>query len=331
MKERKLNINVIKRVAIVLIIMIAVVFILVKAGDFAKDKNDDTISLVINNRNVTDGLKYDIKIEDDIIYLSMNDIKNYFDKHIYIEEEINEVVTTYDDKIASIGFDANKMTVNGAIKKTNASAIKDGEIIYLPISEMLDVYNIELENIIAHAPYIVNLCNDEKFDFSVDFLKQEVSRCHALGITKLVLHPGASVGLVRTYAINNIIKGLNLILDNNYNVTICLETMSGKGTEVGKSFEELKIIIDGIKNKKIAVINLLGRAELNILTENPFQYANKIIGKMNICSFIFFRYYFHFILLSQQINCFTILKSNIFLSSKNKEKILTSDTIKRVP
>lgn len=147
MKEKKLNINVIKRVAIVLIIMIAVVFILVKAGDFAKDKNNDTISLVINNRNVTEGLKHDIKIEDGIIYLSMNDIKNYFDKYIYIEEETNEIVTTYDDKMASIGFDSNKMTVNGAIKKTNASAIKDGEIIYLPISEMLDVYNIELENI----------------------------------------------------------------------------------------------------------------------------------------------------------------------------------------
>ena len=147
MKERKLNINVIKRVAIVLIIMIAVVFILVKAGDFAKEKNNDTISLVINNRNVTEGLKHDIKIEEDIIYLSMNDIKNYFDKYIYIEEETNEIISTYDDKIASIGFDANKMTVNGAIKKTNASAIKDGEIVYLPISEMLEIYNIELENI----------------------------------------------------------------------------------------------------------------------------------------------------------------------------------------
>jgi len=75
-----------------------------------------------------------------------------------------------------------------------------------------------------------------------------------LGITKLVLHPGASVGLERDYAINNIIKGLNLILDNDYNVTICLETMAGKGTEVGRNFEELKQIIDGVTNKdKIGV------------------------------------------------------------------------------
>ena len=147
MKERKININVIKRVAIVLAIMIVTVFILVKAGDFAKEKNDDTINLVINNRNVTERLKHDIKIEDNIIYISMDDMKNFFDKYIYIEDETNEIITTYEDKIASIGFDANKMTVNGAIKKTNASAIKEEKTVYLPISEMLEVYDIELNNI----------------------------------------------------------------------------------------------------------------------------------------------------------------------------------------
>ena len=147
MKERKININVIKRVAIVLVIMIATVFILVKAGDFAKEKNDDTINLVINNRNVTERLKHDIKIEDNIIYISIDDMKNFFDKYIYIEEETNEIVTTYDDKMASIGFEANKMTVNGAIKKTNASAIEEDKTVYMPISEMLEVYNIELNNI----------------------------------------------------------------------------------------------------------------------------------------------------------------------------------------
>jgi len=147
MKERKININVIKRVAIVLAIMIVTVFILIKAGDFAKEKNDGTINLVINNRNVTERLKHDIKIEDGIIYISMDDMENFFDKYIYIEEETNEIVTTYDDKIASIGFDANKMTVNGAIKKTNASAIEENETVYMPISEMLEIYNIELKNI----------------------------------------------------------------------------------------------------------------------------------------------------------------------------------------
>ena len=93
------------------------------------------------------------------------------------------------------------------------------------------------------------LCNDEKFLFSVDFLKREMERCEQLGITKVVLHPGSSVGLEREHAISNIIKGLNMILSNGNNVTICLETMAGKGTEVGKSFEELAYIIEHIEDK----------------------------------------------------------------------------------
>ena len=79
--------------------------------------------------------------------MSMNDLDNYFDKYIYLEKETNEIVTTYQDKIASIGFESNKITINGSVKKINARAIIENEIYYLPISEMLDVYNIELKNI----------------------------------------------------------------------------------------------------------------------------------------------------------------------------------------
>ena len=147
MKQRKININVVKRIAIVLAILLVAIFILVKAENFIKVKEIDGISLVINNKNVTERLKHDIKIQDEIIYVSIDDMKNFFDKYIYIEEETNEVITTYNNKIASIGFDVNKMTLNGSVKKTNASVIKDGETVYLPISEMLEVYNIELTNI----------------------------------------------------------------------------------------------------------------------------------------------------------------------------------------
>ena len=147
MKEIKINKNVIKRVSIVLAILLAIIIILVIAQNFKKENVTNKTSLIINNTNVTARLKHDIKIKNDIIYISMDDMENFFDKYIYIEEEINEIVTTYDDKIASIGFDANKMTVNGSVKKTNACAIKEEEIVYLPISEMLDVYNIELKNI----------------------------------------------------------------------------------------------------------------------------------------------------------------------------------------
>ena len=153
----------------------------------------------------------------------------------------------------ALSYGANTfMFYTGAPQNTKRGAIND-EYTYMAYKLMKE-NNMELENVIVHAPYIVNLCNDKNFDFSVSFLKQEVIRCESLGMIKLVLHPGSSVGLERNHAISNIIKGLNIVLDDNHNVVICLETMAGKGTEVGKTFEELKYIIDNIKNKdKIGV------------------------------------------------------------------------------
>ena len=144
------------------------------------------------------------------------------------------------------------MFYTGAPQNTKRGSIND-KYTY-EAYKLMKESNMALENVIVHAPYIINLCNDNNFDFSVSFLKQEVIRCEELGMTKLVLHPGSSVGLERNHAISNIIKGLNIVLDDNHNVIICLETMAGKGTEVGKSFEEIKFIIDNIKNRsKIGV------------------------------------------------------------------------------
>lgn len=139
------------------------------------------------------------------------------------------------------------MFYTGAPQNTKRSSINDA-LTYEAYTLMKE-NNMALENVICHAPYIVNLCNDEKFEFSVNFLKMEMERCEALGITKLVLHPGSSVNMERQHAISNIIKGLNLILSQGNNVTICLETMAGKGTEVGKTFEELAFIIEHIEDK----------------------------------------------------------------------------------
>jgi len=147
MKDRNINKNVIKRIAIILAILLIIIFILMIAKNFAKENAEETINLIINNNNVTSRLKYEVIIDEDIVYVSIDDIENFFDKYIYIEEETDEIITTYDNKIASIGFDANKLTLNGSVKKINATAIMEEEIVYLPISEMLDVYNVEMENI----------------------------------------------------------------------------------------------------------------------------------------------------------------------------------------
>ena len=147
MKENKINKNVIKLLSIIIVTILLITMIVVIVKKVSNEKVSDTTNLIINNRDVTSGLKHNVKIEDGIIYMSMNDLDNYFDKYIYLEKETNEIVTTYQDKIASIGFDSNKITINGSVKKINARVIIENEIYYLPISEMLEVYNIELKNI----------------------------------------------------------------------------------------------------------------------------------------------------------------------------------------
>lgn len=146
----------------------------------------------------------------------------------------------------ALSYKANTfMFYTGAPQNTNRSVIEDS--LTMEAYKLMKENNIVLEKVIVHAPYIVNLANFNNFDFSVSFLINEVERCSTLGIKYLVLHPGSAVNCSREEAINNISKGLNLILDNDYDVTILLETMAGKGNEMGKTFEELKAIIDKIK------------------------------------------------------------------------------------
>lgn len=148
--------------------------------------------------------------------------------------------------------------------------------------ELMKENNIEPKNVIVHAPYIVNLANEKNFEFSIDFLKQEIKRVEQLGFDKIVLHPGSHVGIGTEQAIKNITKCLNEILINT-NVKILLETMAGKGTEIGVNFQEIKQIIDGINNKdNIAVcldtchINDAGY-DLNNF-DNILDEFDKIIG-----------------------------------------------------
>ena len=114
-----------------------------------------------------------------------------------------------------------------------------------------------ISNIVVHAPYIINLGNTikpENFGFAVSFLQEEIQRAQALGATQITLHPGAHVGAGPEAGIKQIIKGLNEVLEKNQTAQIALETMAGKGTEIGRSFEELAAIIDGVTlNEKLSV------------------------------------------------------------------------------
>ena len=141
------------------------------------------------------------------------------------------------------------MFYTGAPQNARRSPIND-ELTYKAY-ELMKEHNMDLEKVIIHAPYIVNLGNLENFDFSVAFLQEEVRRASQLGIKNVVLHPGASVSYTKAESLKSIIDGLNIILDNKLDVTICLETMAGKGTEIGCTLEDIKSIITGVnfKNK----------------------------------------------------------------------------------
>ena len=153
----------------------------------------------------------------------------------------------------ALSYESNTfMFYTGAPQNTKRYEINDNLTNHA--LEKMKNNNIDINNIIVHAPYIINLANDkenDKYDFSINFLKQEIERCEELKMSYLVLHPGSHVGLGIEKGINNIIYALNEVLKDDKNVTILLETMAGKGTEVGSNFQELKAIIDGIDKKEL--------------------------------------------------------------------------------
>ena len=151
----------------------------------------------------------------------------------------------------ALSYGANTfMFYTGAPQNTTRTPIEDG--LTLEALTMMKKENIDYSKVIVHAPYIINLCNENNFEFSTRFLTEELERVNKLGVKYLVLHPGSHVGLGIDSGISNIIKGLNIVFQNAKefnNVTILLETMAGKGSEVGSKLEEIKQIIDGVEDK----------------------------------------------------------------------------------
>lgn len=153
----------------------------------------------------------------------------------------------------AISYGSNTfMFYTGAPQNTLRSAIDDQ--LTLEALSLMKEHNIDFSKVIVHAPYIINLANNtdlEKINFSIRFLKEEIERCAQIGVKYLVLHPGSHVGAGVQNGIASIQSALNQIFENDHNdVMILLETMSGKGSEVGRTLDEIQEIIDGVKEKK---------------------------------------------------------------------------------
>lgn len=154
----------------------------------------------------------------------------------------------------AVSYGANTfMFYTGAPQNTRRKDISELNID--PAWDYMKTHGIE--EIIVHAPYIINLGNAAKaetFELAVNFLKLEIERTKACKSNTLILHPGSHVGEGVDIGINQIIKGLNEVLTKDTAVNIALETMSGKGSELGRNFEELARIYDGvIYNDKLRV------------------------------------------------------------------------------
>lgn len=151
----------------------------------------------------------------------------------------------------AISYNANTfMIYTGSTQSTSRSELRD-ECTYEAYKLMLE-NNIDSNNIIVHAPYIINLANrkdEDKYIFYCDFLANELDRCKKLGLNKIVLHPGSATTCTKEDAIKNIIDGINYVYNKTTDTMILLEFMAGKGTEVGTSIDELKRIIEGINDK----------------------------------------------------------------------------------
>ncbi|MDY6072119.1 MAG: deoxyribonuclease IV [Bacilli bacterium] len=151
----------------------------------------------------------------------------------------------------AISYNANTfMIYTGGAQSTMRSTINN-ELTYEGYKLMLE-NNINIKNVIVHAPYIVNLANRSdktKYDFYIDFFIKELDRCKMLGLDKIVLHPGSATTCSKEEAIENIAHGINIVYKSTTNTMILLEFMAGKGSEVGTSIDELKAIIDKIDDK----------------------------------------------------------------------------------
>lgn len=194
----------------------------------------------------------------------------------------------------ALSYEANSfMIYTGAPQNTIRRSISSMKI--EEAKQLMDEAGIPLDNVIVHAPYIMNLANGdpEKRQFAVDFLTTEIERTAAIGAKQIVLHPGAHVKQGAQVGIAYIIEGLNKVLENtkDLDVKIALETMAGKGTEVGRTFEELKAIINGVvHDERLSVcFDTCHTHDAGYDTKNDFDAViaefDRVIGKERISVF----------------------------------------------
>lgn len=153
----------------------------------------------------------------------------------------------------AIGYGATAfMLYTGAPQNTRRKPME--ELMIPEALELMKEHGIEQSSMIVHAPYIINLGNCQKketFELGVEFLQKEIARVKALGASVLVLHPGSHVQAGEDLGLDKIVEGLDLAMDDMGGVKIALETMSGKGSELGYCFAHIRYLIEHVKHPEM--------------------------------------------------------------------------------
>jgi len=194
----------------------------------------------------------------------------------------------------TLSYNANSfMIYTGAPQNTRRKPIEELRI--EEATALMKENNLSLDNVVVHAPYVMNLANPdpEKRDFAVKFFTSEMERTAKIGAKQIVLHPGAHVKQGADIGIANIIEGLDRVIENtkDLDVLIALETMAGKGTECGRSFQEIAQIMNGVKdNSKLSVcFDTCHTHDAGYDTKTDFdkviQEFDELIGKEKISVF----------------------------------------------
>lgn len=148
-KNERNNPKLIFNIFIVLVFLVLLGTVFYLSPNYIREDYDGKTKVLINNNNVTLKMKNDVYIdENNNVFLSLADVRNYFDKYIEYDKENGDIVTTSEINIAKMSTKDNKITINGEEDELNSSAIEKNDTIYLPFSEISEkVYDVDLEYI----------------------------------------------------------------------------------------------------------------------------------------------------------------------------------------
>ncbi|CAI2162899.1 17018_t:CDS:2 [Funneliformis geosporum] len=187
-------------------------------------------------------------------------------RHFYLNDECQGINSRFNEKLSTIGavkeavsYESNALMIYLGAPQNARHRVALTELKIPEFKRILVENKIDIDNVIVHGPYVLNMANvarEDIFSWSVEFLKKEIDRMDKIGLKTIVLHPGSAVDTPVNDSLSQLAKGINLVLQANSTVRIALETMCGRGSEIGVNFEQLKHIIDKIEQKERIVIHV---------------------------------------------------------------------------